>query len=85
MGAWFASAVNWLINGIGAALLWVINLLPDSPFASPSAPPSSLNLGYVTWILDFPTWLSHLAVLLTAIITFYSIRVAARWLKVAAQ
>lgn len=84
MGMFFTSAVNWLIEGVGAALLMIINLFPDSPFSAPLAPPSSLNLGYVTWLLDFPTWLSHLSVLLTAIITYYSIRVLARWLKVVA-
>lgn len=83
MGSFVVGSVNWLIKGVGAALIWVINLLPDTPFGTPSSPPGGINLGYVTWLLDFPTWLAHLSVLLTATLLYYSVRVAARWLKVA--
>lgn len=74
---------NSIIEGIGAAMLWVLSLLPDTPFGSPSAPPSSVNLGYVTWLIDYPTMLQHLTILLFAIGVYYVIRVAARWIKVA--
>lgn len=85
MANFFISLINYLIAGIGAVLKWVIDLFPDSPFSSPSAAPGSINLGYVTWVLDFPTWILHLAAMLTAIGVYYLIRVLARWVKVARQ
>lgn len=73
---------NAIIEGVGAAIVWVLSLLPDSPFREPSAPPASINLGYITWLIDFPTMLQHLAFLLVAIGVYYVIRVAARWIKI---
>ncbi|MFD3274584.1 hypothetical protein ACE3MS_31310 [Paenibacillus dendritiformis] len=76
-------ACNAVIESVGAALVWVLSLLPDTPFGSPSIPPSSVNLGYVTWLIDFPTMLQHLVILLGAIGIYYAVRVAARWTKIA--
>lgn len=83
MGAFFAGVVNWLIENLALLLTLVFAALPDSPFGTPSAAPGSVNLGWVTWVLDFPTWIKHMALLLTAIYTWYAIRVLARWAKVA--
>lgn len=83
MANFFIKLVNYLISGVGAALTWVIGLLPDSPFSSPAAPPGAVNLGYVTWLIPFPTMMAHMLVLLGAIAIYYIIRVAARWVKVA--
>jgi len=60
-----------------------VSLLPDSPFAVPSKPPSSIDLGYVTWLIPFPTMIAHFLLLLAAIVTWYSYRVLARWIKAA--
>ncbi|MCY9543469.1 hypothetical protein [Paenibacillus alvei] len=74
--------LNSIIKGVGAALTWVIGLLPDSPFQSPSQPPDSVNLGYVTWLIDFPTMIQHLTFVLGAIGIYYIVRVIGRWIKV---
>jgi len=79
----FIRLLNYCIAGVGSALSWCLALLPESPFGNPASKPSSIDLGYVTWLIPFPTMLSHLAVLIGAITVWYSIRVAARWLKVA--
>lgn len=78
----FVSLLNLILRGIGASITWLLGLLPDSPFGSPSSPPGSVNLGYVTWLIDFPVMLQHLSLLLIAIGAYYLIRVVARWVKV---
>jgi len=83
MANFFVQLINYCISGAGAAILWVINLLPDSPWADPTSPPGSINLGYITWLLPFPTIIAHYAIFLGAIGIYYVIRVAARWVKVA--
>lgn len=83
MANFFIKLINYCISGAGAAILWVIGLLPDSPFSAPAGPPRSVDLGYVTWLIPFPTMIAHMLVLLGAIAIYYIIRVAARWVKVA--
>lgn len=78
----FTSGVNWIIKNLGLLLELIFLLLPSSPFSSPAAAPDSVNLGWVTWLLDFPTWITHMALLLTAFYVYYGIRVLARWAKV---
>lgn len=77
------SAFNWLLNCIADSLIWLINLLPDSPFQGSHAVPSSIDLGYVTWAIPFPTMIAHFALLLGAITTYYTLRIALRWVKAA--
>lgn len=79
---WIIDLVNYLIVGIGIAISWIIQIFPDSPFAQPAAPPKSINLGYVTWLLPFPTMIVHALALTTVILIYYGIRVAARWIKI---
>ena len=83
MANFFVGLINYFIAGVGVALSWVISLFPNSPFSTPAGPPGSVNLGYVTWVIPFPTMLSHMALLLSAIIVYYGIRVVARWVKIA--
>lgn len=81
MGGFWTGLLQWIINALGAALIWVIDWFPPSPFGSPTTPPDAVNLGWVTWLLDFPTWIAHLTTILSCFITYYGIKVAARWLK----
>ncbi|WP_248549762.1 hypothetical protein [Paenibacillus odorifer] len=74
---------NWIIENLGFLLTLIFAVLPNSPFSTPASPPGSINLGWITWVFDFPTWIKHMAILLTAIYTWYGIRVLARWAKVA--
>lgn len=78
----FVELINYLIEGIGIALGWVVSLFPDSPFGEPASPPSSVNLGWITWLIDFPTMIVHATALTGVILIYYAYRVAARWLKV---
>ncbi|MBY6269933.1 hypothetical protein [Parageobacillus thermoglucosidasius] len=75
--------VNWLIAAFGAALGWLINLFPDSPFRGLKNDfPGGFDLGYVTWLIPFPTMLLHFGVFLAVLVIYYVVRVAARWLRV---
>lgn len=74
--------INYLIKGIGGILSWLLGLFPDSPFLNPNTPPDSVNLGYITWLIDFPTMLVHFIGVCSAILGYYLIRVLARWVKV---
>lgn len=78
----FVGLINYLIAGIGIVLGWIIGIFPDSPFAEPSAPPDSINLGYITWLIDFPVMIQHAIALTAAILVYYAIRVIARWIKI---
>lgn len=77
----FIDLINYLITGVGVVLGWIIGFFPNSPFAEPTGPPSSVNLGFITWLIDFPTMILHAIALASAILVFYSIRVLARWIK----
>lgn len=80
----FIDFLNWILEGIAEGLLWIIDLLPQSPFADwQTDPPPEINLGYITWFIPFPTMLVHFAGFLVALGVYYLYRVAARWLKVA--
>lgn len=83
MAEFFMKLINYIIANIGLIITAIMELLPQSPFAEPMAPPGIINLGYVTWLFDFPTWIKHFAVVLTAIAIWYVIRIAARWIKLA--
>lgn len=72
--------VNYLIVGVSTVLGWIAYLFPKTPFSAPDVP-DSVNLGYITYFLPFPTMLLHALVLCGAILTYYAIRVLARWIK----
>lgn len=75
--------VNWLIAAVGSVLGWLINLFPDSPFKNlGNEYPGVFDLGYVTWLIPFPTMIMHFSIFLGVLAIYYVIRVAARWLKV---
>lgn len=82
MFAWLISFVNSLIKGAGNGLVWCIALLPSSPFSTPAGAPSSVNLGWITWFIDFPTMIAHFSILLSILLGYYLVRIVARWLKV---
>lgn len=75
--------INWLILGVATVLGWIMAIFPDSPFRETTGKPKEIELGYITWLFDFPTWLQHLTLLLMAIGGYYAVRVIARWIKLA--
>jgi hypothetical protein len=80
----FVDFINWFIDGFAESILWLLDLLPKSPTLSfgNNPTPALANLGYVTWILPYPTMIIHFSLLLTAIGVYYVYRVIGRWLKV---
>lgn len=77
----FTGLIQWVIDAIGSGLSWIVNLFPMSPFGQPTTPPDAINLGWITWLFDFPTWIAHFSVILTCFLSYYGLKVAARWLK----
>ena len=73
--------LNYLIVGVGTVLSWIVQFFPDSPFSEPDLPPDTINLGFITWLIPFPTMIQHAIGLAGAILIYYSIRVLARWIK----
>jgi low affinity Fe/Cu permease len=81
VGDFIITIINFLITGVGIVLGWIVSIFPDSPFSNPATPPELINLGWITWLLPFPTMIQHTIVLATAVLTYYGIRVLARWVK----
>ncbi len=81
IGDFIITVLNYLIAGIGIVLGWIVSLFPDSPFQKPKDIPEVINLGWITWLLPFPTMILHATLLAGAILTYYGIRVLARWIK----
>lgn len=82
MGDFLIDIVNYLIAGVGTVLGWILNLFPDSPFSTPSAPSNDIVLSYIAWVIPFNQMFIHFVFILEAILAFYLIRVLARWIKV---
>lgn len=79
----FVDFFNWIIEGLAETIGWVIDLLPNSPISSFSNDkPENVTLGYITWIIPFPTMILHFAVILSCVAIYYFYRVIARWLKI---
>lgn len=82
IGNFIITIINYLIAGVGIVLGWILSLFPKSPFSEPVAAPESVNLGWLSWLIPFPTMIKHTLLLCTAILAYYAIRVLARWIKV---
>lgn len=81
IGDFIITILNYLITGIGIVLGWIVSIFPNSPFQKPTETPELINLGWITWLLPFPTMIKHTLLLATAVLTYYGIRVLARWIK----
>lgn len=82
IGDFLIDFINLVILGLSEVINLLLFLFPDTPFGQPSTPPDAINLGWITWVFDFPTWIAHFALILMAIAFYYAIRIVARWLKV---
>lgn len=81
IGDFVITILNFLIVGIGTVLGWIVSIFPTSPFSKPVATPELINVGWLTWLLPFPTMIQHTLLLATAVLAYYGIRVLARWIK----
>lgn len=74
--------INFLIDKIGGALTWILQLLPDSPFTI--FEDASFLPDWVTWSALFIPWPGMLSVAtayIAAVTVYYSLRIALRWFK----
>lgn len=76
--------LNAIILSLGTILQAIIILLPESPF----------NFVYnidnefiqnINYILPLPQVVAHLTLILQAIIIYYGLRIALKWIKAAAN
>ncbi|KAB7663026.1 hypothetical protein [Bacillus sp. B1-b2] len=74
--------INWFFEQLGVILEGIFSILPDSPFLKMSAEtPDLVEMGYITWLIPFPTMILHTGLFLVAVGVYYGFRIVARWLK----
>jgi hypothetical protein len=73
--------INSLFNLLGSAASTLLMVLPDSPFQWNLAGTSPL-LTWLFWLVPIPGILTLLSAYVTAVASYYLIRVALRWIKV---
>ena len=76
-----ATLLNSLLNLLGTAATSLLTLLPNSPFQWNLDGSSSL-LTWLFWLIPIPGMLALLGAYVTAVASYYLIRVALRWIKV---
>jgi len=81
MGNWFHSLLQNIIDGLGEALEWVIDLLPDSPFNLIDNSAISDYLGAFNWIVPMDQIIAILQLWVSAILVYYAWVVVLRWIK----
>lgn len=74
------SIFNAIISGLGVVLQSLVSLLPDSPFQFTLSIDSSW-INAINWIFPFSSVVAHLSLYLTAVVSFYGIRIILRWIK----
>lgn len=78
----FITIFNFIISAIGLLASSILNLLPDSPFASVKIQSiSSKYLGHLAWVIPFETLLTILGGSLVAVGTYYLYQIILRWVK----
>jgi hypothetical protein len=70
-----------LMGGLMAALTWVIELLPNSPFQAINNSDVSGFLGTLNWFLPMDKIVAELELWLTCVIIYYAYQVILRWVR----
>lgn len=81
MAEFIASIINWLVESVGDLLGVVLMIFPDSPWSEPALPPDGVVLSYIAWLIPFPAMFQSLTLFVSAVLLYYVVMVAARWLK----
>lgn len=80
------NAINAIISGVGAAIAFVVGLLPDMGaynFTPPvSAPGQQDFLGFINWLLPVNHLVSSISLYVAAIILYFAMAPVLRWFKV---
>jgi len=75
--------LNYIISQAGLLIIFFINLLPASPFTALIPAFDSHFLRFINFVIPLPEMFAILQVYLTALLTYYGLRIVLRWLKVA--
>ena len=73
--------IETVLDLVKKALIWVVNLLRDSPFSAVSSSPVAAYLGYINWFIPVSFFISTMELWLTAIAVYYAISAILRWVK----
>jgi len=73
--------VNWIMDNVIAALTWVIELLPNSPFNAISNADVSGFMGTLNWFLPLDKIVAELELWLTCVVVFYAYQIILRWVR----
>lgn len=76
----FIALINKFIASIGTLCGALFLLLPDSPFQNITAFDAAW-IGYINYFIPVGSIVAHTAVYITAVGSYYLIRIALRWAK----
>ncbi|ODA38724.1 hypothetical protein [Desulfosporosinus sp. BG] len=76
-----ASLINSLLSLIAAAITAILSLLPSSPFAW-NLDGASPVLTWIFWLIPIPQMLTTMTLYISAVVAYFVVRIALRWLKV---
>jgi len=72
---------SWIWGNLRILLVFVINLLPDSPFSVLDNSAVAGYIGYLNWIIPIESMVAILQVWTVAIASFYVLQAILRWVK----
>ena len=81
MGQFFVDLFNNILDGLGAALTWVLQLLPKSPFQALDNTVIQPYLGTLNFFIPVSQMIDTGMLWLTAIGVFYLYQAILRWIK----
>lgn len=81
LGNFCITLCNYLIEGLGAVVALVMQILPDSPFLFVMDSPVGQYAAQLNWILPISECIATLEMWLSAIIIYYSVQAVLRWAK----
>ncbi len=81
LGNWVIQIINILIRGLAGLLDMLLMILPTSPFNWAFNDTVSSYFGQLNWIIPINQMLAIFEVWLGAIIIYYVVQVALRWVK----
>lgn len=73
--------INAIIKSLGYVLSLIVAILPSSPFQAIDNSSVTDYLGFLAWVIPFPTIISILQLWVTAIGVFYLQMIVLRWIK----
>jgi hypothetical protein len=74
--------LNNIISGLGSAITGIVSLLPQSPFNFIYEIDNSM-IQYINFLFPFASAVTHLTLYLSAVLLYYAVRIALKWIKAA--